>query len=210
MRRRDARQLGPPTLAPPPLAPPPRSEGQRSFRVGATGPHSRCSQATRGGPTTGNIGSAGARRHKTRVPATEGPYASTNDGAVPLLLAVTFAPAHAHNIVCRANANARIATSVTVPAGSELVYLPGQGAAPGSRTVPRTPPRRPHRPRLPASLRPLHGCRTNRARHATSPPLSHAQPVPTIASLRSVASGRPPSHSIDTKCQPAGSVTNTS
>lgn len=42
-----------------------------------------------------------------------------------LLLAVMSAPSHAHNIVRRANANTPIAISVTVPAGSELVYLSG-------------------------------------------------------------------------------------
>jgi enamine deaminase RidA (YjgF/YER057c/UK114 family) len=41
------------------------------------------------------------------------------------LLCAALAPAHAHDIVRRANAGIPIASSVTVPAGSDLVFLSG-------------------------------------------------------------------------------------
>jgi enamine deaminase RidA (YjgF/YER057c/UK114 family) len=45
--------------------------------------------------------------------------------AAGLLLAALALPAHAHDIVRRANAGVPIANSVSVPAGTELIFLSG-------------------------------------------------------------------------------------
>ena len=49
----------------------------------------------------------------------------TRSLAIPVLLIAALAPAHAHDIVRRANPSFPIANSVIVPAGSDLVYLSG-------------------------------------------------------------------------------------
>ena len=49
----------------------------------------------------------------------------TRSLAISLLVTAALAPVHAHDIVRRANPSFPIANSVTVPAGSEIVYLSG-------------------------------------------------------------------------------------